>query len=61
MTGNEEYTIYVKTFGGFSIRYKGSELSFGNPSCSRTEGGQCSHCFELDALKSTCTSGIGHL
>ena len=35
MTGNEEYTIYVKTFGGFSIRYKGSELSFGNQSESQ--------------------------
>ena len=30
MTSNEDYTINVRTFGGFSIRYKDSELSFGN-------------------------------
>ena len=30
MTGNEDYTINVRTFGGFSVRYKDSELSFGN-------------------------------
>ena len=30
MNVNEDYTIYVKTFGGFSIRYNDAELSFGN-------------------------------
>ena len=35
MTGNENYTINVKTFGGFSIRYKDEELSFGNQSESQ--------------------------
>ncbi|MBR3124144.1 MAG: hypothetical protein IKF42_01750 [Mogibacterium sp.] len=35
MNSNEDYTINVKTFGGFSIRYKDSELSFGNQSESQ--------------------------
>ena len=35
MSGNENYTINVRTFGGFSIRYKGEELSFGNQSESQ--------------------------
>ena len=35
MNSNEDYTINVKTFGGFSIRYKYSELSFGNQSESQ--------------------------
>ena len=35
MTGNENYTINVRTFGGFSIRYKDEELSFGNQSESQ--------------------------
>ena len=35
MSGNEDNTIIVKTFGGFSIRYKDSELSFGNQSESQ--------------------------
>ena len=35
MSGNEDNTINVKTFGGFSIRYKDSELSFGNQSESQ--------------------------
>ena len=30
MSVNEKPVIEVRTFGGFSIRYKGSELSFGN-------------------------------
>lgn len=30
MTSNEDYTINVRTFGGFSVRYKDSELSFGS-------------------------------
>ena len=35
MSGNENYTINVRTFGGFSIRYKDEELSFGNQSESQ--------------------------
>ena len=35
MSGNEKHMINVRTFGGFSIRYKGSELSFGNQSESQ--------------------------
>ena len=35
MSGNENYTVNVRTFGGFSIRYKDAELSFGNQSESQ--------------------------
>lgn len=35
MSGNENQMINVRTFGGFSIRYKDAELSFGNQSESQ--------------------------
>ena len=35
MSGNENQMINVRTFGGFSIRYKDEELSFGNQSESQ--------------------------